>query len=328
MKGSYIVASALAIALSGFVVAGCSSSDQDGQSVGVQETQQRETKESSASVFDLSGTIEPTVMLDNDIMTIEAKDLTYKNNVAYLTVGVTNKTASDIDVYAATLGFSGNFVNGCMVDDGYMNCSITAGETVDEEIDFNLKNLQVRGITGIEEIGLGLRVTDSNYDEIYRDIVSVSTSSKGKEGERPRIFRCDSDPTIQKLAEFEVTPSSSSFNGVEWGGIAPVSACLVVNKDGEHSVMMEVENTSDGNASIVLSGITIDGAIAYESRWSSTAIAPSKRAVVYVTLEDKFHDDQLESFDLSEIRNVSMDVSVEDFSGNTLAMPTSVDIAF
>lgn len=327
MKGSYIVASALAIALSGFVVAGCSSSDQDGQSVGVQETQQRETKESSASVFDLSGTIEPTVMLDNDIMTIEAKDLTYKNNVAYLTVGVTNKTASDIDVYAATLGFSGNFVNGCMVDDGYMNCSITAGETVDEEIDFNLKNLQVRGISGIEEIGLGLRVTDSNYDEIYRDIVSVSTSSKGKEKDRA-FSDAISDPTIQKLAEFEVTPSSSSFNGVEWGGIAPVSACLVVNKDGEHSVMIEVENTSDGNASIVLSGITIDGAIAYESRWSSTAIAPSKRAVVYVTLERAIDDDQLESFDLSEIRNVSMDVSVEDFSGNTLAMPTSVDIAF
>ena len=94
MKGSYIVASALAIALSGFVVAGCSSSDQDGQSVGVQETQQRETKESSASVFDLSGTIEPTVMLDNDIMTIEAKDLTYKNNVAYLTVGVTKSMST------------------------------------------------------------------------------------------------------------------------------------------------------------------------------------------------------------------------------------------
>ena len=107
-----------------------------------------------------------------------------------------------------------------------------------------------------------------------------------------------------------------------------MSACLVVNKDGEHSVMMEVENTSDGNASIVLSGITIDGAVAYESRWSSTAIAPSKRAVVYVTLERAIDDDQLESFDPSEIRNVSMDVSVEDFSGNTLAMPTSVDIAF
>lgn len=326
MKGSCIAMSVLAIALSGLVVTGCSSSEQGGQDVDVRETQQ-EAKKPSAAAFDFGGTIEPTVMLDNDIMTIEAKDLTYKNNVAYLTVSVTNKSASDIGVYAATLGFSGNFVNGCMVDDGYMNCNVPSGETVDEEIDFNLKNLQVRGISGIEEVGLGLRVTDSNYDEIYRDIVSVSTSSKGK-GKDRTFSDAISDPTIQKLAEFEVTPSSGSFNGAEWGGLTPISACLVTNKDGEHSVMMEVENATDSNASIVLSGITVDGTVAYESRWSSTAIAPGKRAVVYVTLERAIDDDQLENFDLSEIKNVSMDVSVEDFDGNTLAIPTAVDIAF
>ena len=46
----------------------------------------------TAAPFNLDGVIEQTVLLDDDALTIVAEKLEYRNDMAYLTLSITNNT--------------------------------------------------------------------------------------------------------------------------------------------------------------------------------------------------------------------------------------------
>ena len=60
----------------------------------------------TAAPFNLDGVIEQTVLLDDDALTVVAEKLEYRNDMAYLTLSLTNNTEGELDVMTSTLGYS------------------------------------------------------------------------------------------------------------------------------------------------------------------------------------------------------------------------------
>lgn len=279
--------------------------------------------------FNLEGTIEPTVLLDSDDLAIEAKSLEYRNDVAYLALSITNKTDGDIDVMTSTVGYSANYVNGCMLVQGSLSSQVPAHETVDEEVLYSLPELQLYGIQGIGELGLGVRVVDGELNELFKDIVEIKTSLSGDPDVDAGTFAgYVENPAIAQALGYEIKAASSISQGLEGTGFEATSAYLVTNKVGEVAVMVEFQNSSAETMEVLTSDITIDGVMAHEGLWTGDAVIAGKRFVVDDLRLSSMVEEGSENFDLAQIKDISMSVSAVDGNGNTLFAGAAVTLTF
>ncbi len=296
------------------------------------EQQAEEQASSGEALFNLEGTIEQTTMVDNDVLSVVAEELSYQNDRAVLKISVTNKTDSPLSVSACTFGFSANYVNDCMIEDGYLGCDLEAGQTAEEEISFDLMGLQLYGIHQIETIGLGLLAVDGESNNLYRGISEVKTSLAGTNSASTGSFQEAIDnPVVQQLVGFSVKPSTSNLKNIEMEGFDITSAVLTTNKDGETTLMLEIQNKTDEIISVGAKDVTIDGTLAYEGFWTADTLAAEKRAVMTFDLNgmiDLTSDVQQSDFDLEHISEIGMTLLATDDNGNTIAMPTEVAFSF
>lgn len=282
----------------------------------------------AATRFDTSGTIEPTTILDNDVLTVTAESLEYRNDVAYLKLSLTNNTEGTVLATTATFGYSANYVNDCMVDDGHLHCEIPAGETVEEEACFSLVNLQLFGIREISVVGLGFRVTEE-YNELFKDTVEVTTSLYESKGIDSSTFVGFIDnPTFTEKLKYETKAASSITHDFDSTELEVRAAFLVTNKDGKRTVIAELKNNTDETLIVQTRDVTIDGASGYEGLWSNDAIAPGKRFLLASLRLSSMAEDSDEEIDLSDVKEVGMKVTVKDGNENTLLESIDVTLAF
>lgn len=285
----------------------------------------------AATRFDTSGTIEPTTILDNDVLTVAVESLEYRNDNAYLKLSFTNNTEGELDVTACTLGYSANYVNDCMVDLGWISCDVPAGETAEDEASFSLQNLQLYGIQKIGVFGLGIRAVNEDYDEVFKDMVEVATSLNGTEGIDSSTFVGAIDnPALLKKLEGKAEPVSSIASDLDGTGLEITAAYLLTNKDDEITVATEIRNNTDETLVVQTKDITIDGTTAYEGLWSSDTVAAGKRFILDSLQPSSLaeYGDNPDEFDLSNIKEIGMTIAIKDVNGNTILDSADVTITF
>lgn len=278
--------------------------------------------------FRVDGSIEETTLVDSDEITVVAKDMEYRNDTAYLSIAITNKTKDPFTVLTDTISYSGNYINDYMVSDGYLNCDVAPGATEEEELGFSFGGLEMYGMKGIGEIGLGLRVTDEESKTLFQEIVSVKTSLNGDPSIKIGDFS-DAVSNAENQAEkgYAFTPASSIDQSIEEAGITVVSGAIVTNEENEKSLVLEVENCTNEVVNVTENDISLDGVLASEGRWSTTTVAPGKRAVIDTDLTyiSERGDDPI---DISSIKEVGLKLGLADANGNTILDPTEVTITF
>ena len=84
--------------------------------------------------FKKTATIEETVLVDESGVKITAKELTYGNYAAELTLVIENNSDKDLSFIANSIGYSCNSINGYMVPEGYLNCDVAAGKKANDTI--------------------------------------------------------------------------------------------------------------------------------------------------------------------------------------------------
>ena len=283
----------------------------------------------AATRFDTSGTIEPTTILDNDVLTIVAESLEYRNDNAYLTLSLTNKTEGEIDITTAATGYSANYVNDCMVG-GYMWSLIPAGETAEEEIHYPLQELQLYGIQKIGSLGLGIRAV-KDHDEIFKDMVEVSTSLDGAEGVDSSTFVGAIDnPIFLEKHEGKAESVSSVVSNLDGTGLEITAAYLLTNKDDEITVVAEIRNNTDETLVVQTKNVAIDGTMAKEGVWSSDTVAAGKRFILDSLQPSRLaeYGEITDEVDLSNIKEIGMTIAIKDVNGNTILDSTEVTITF
>lgn len=288
------------------------------------------------AAFDDSGTIDQSVLVDNEVLTVEAQELVYKNNIASLKLRITNNSSEGIEVLAGTLGFSANYVNDYMTV-GYLNCNVAAGESVEDSFDISLDELRLMGICGIGEIGIGLRVQPSNegkesddysFDELYRGIARVETSLFGN----PSVAD-DSYAAAMESASNGFTQLGGKVlkftreEAFQQGGISIGSIAVVENAEGDRFGLVEFENETNKIVSIQYGKVNLNGVLAYEGLWNATTIAPGKKSICtiefkrmldYVKENNPDGSSDLNEVESGDISSFGMAMYAVDENQNTL----------
>ena len=101
--------------------------------------------------FNPTGTVEETVLFDNEISKITLKSLEYTDYEAIFNLSIENKTDGELDYSCGSVGYCVNSVNGYMVSEGFMNCQVPANTTQDESFDMSFYSLKQYGIFEIAD---------------------------------------------------------------------------------------------------------------------------------------------------------------------------------
>lgn len=283
----------------------------------------------TAAPFNLDGVVEQTVLLDDDALTIAAEKLEYRNDMAYLTLSLTNNTEGELDVMTSTLGYSANYVNGCMMTEGYLSAQIPGRETVEEEVGYSLWELQLYGMKGIGTLGLGVRAVNDEFKEVFKGILEVRTSLYEEDSIDSGTFAgfIDSPAFSQRLG-YDVEAASSIDHSLDAAGLDVLSAFLLTSQEGERAVMVELVNNTDDTLIVYVRDVSIDGALAYEGSWTADTVAPGKRFVVDDLLLSSMVEGKADQFDLSEVGDVGMTISITDANGNTILDSAELTVSF
>ncbi len=110
--------------------------------------------------FKCTAQIAETVLVDENGLRITAAGLSYTDYSAEIALCIENTGSADLSVTSGTIGYACNSVNGFMVDDGYLNCDVTAGNSANETVSLSYDSLLLLGIDSLAEIELGFAVSD------------------------------------------------------------------------------------------------------------------------------------------------------------------------
>lgn len=124
------------------LLAGCGESKQivSNKNKVTTEKKEEDTSQDNTVGFSTKGTIEPTVMYEENDVKITAESLTYENNMVTLTTAIENNSEKSLSFSCETLGYSCNAVNGYMIENGWMSCDLEAGGKHLKKLAFLEKN--------------------------------------------------------------------------------------------------------------------------------------------------------------------------------------------
>ncbi len=311
-----ILATALCIAIGMFALTGCSpSSGSSGSS----------DSGSTSSVFNYDATIEKTTLVDNDVVSVVAESLSYENNQAVLNLSITNKSGGNISVGSSTLSFPANSINSYMVPGGWFSEDIPAGETVSVEANYSIDELRIYGIKAINEIGVGISVADDDYETLYQDVTTLTTSLGGSYSDSS-FNDAINDPSIQSSLGATVKNTSTNLGTLTYNGLHFNAAYLVKNSDGEYALMFEVENTTDIPMYIKSEGLLVNGED-LGSYFGGIYLESGKKRVDSIDLS--YYLESAEKSDIQDsINEVCFTYSILDENGNTIAGDNQAKFAF
>ena len=280
--------------------------------------------------FSQVGTIEQTVLVDEAGIKITATGLTYTDYAVELNLLIENNTEQDLEFLGSTLGYAINSVNGVMVGDGYLSCDVAAGKKANDTMSFSYDNLMTYGITEIADIEVGIYTSDGDWqtEDFYSGPRRVQTQLASSYDYATDAYQqAIASKELQERFEYTV-PSIKTDVLYDQAGVTLLSQALIVNRDGEPALMLELVNNSPDIVRVTTSDISINGLQVYGSgTWSGDSIAPGKRCVVDLRLSRLLEDAFWDAYGLSDVASVGLTLGLKNANGDPLVEPTPLALA-
>lgn len=173
-----------------------------------------------------------------------------------------------------------------MIDVGYVNCEVEAGQSATDALTFDFNELNIYGITEIADMEIGFDISDDEYNSVYTGPVQIKTSAAEsydytvntyQEILNNGAFENAFNSTVNYFSDDDLY---SNYN------ICVTSAALMINSDGEPVLMFEIENNSQSEVVVSINDVSINGNIVREDHWSSDNINAGKKRLVDLQLTD------------------------------------------
>lgn len=280
------------------------------------------------SGFHTTGTIEETVLYEENNVKITATEIEYQMGECNVGLTIENNSEEDLSFSSGTMGYSCNVINGIMVDDGYMNCDVAAGKTAKESVRFSTSELMLYGIDRVAELRLGFTISNADYDSVYTTPVSVKTSlAGGYQQPVDSIKTALQNESLQKELGFTV-PFMQIEKYYEQNDVAVESAAVMENSNGEQVLLLEVVNNGEQAVYFTTENIFINGLAVYSYRWSGDSVLPGTRRLVTLRPDQIFDGEYWDSFGMETLASMRMDISLEDMERNSLSenVPLQVNV--
>ena len=298
------------------------------ESIGTETSLTSETSEQSnedAPSFNETATLVKTVMYDEGGVKITATGLTYKNNSVDLELTIENNSTEDLSFISGSSGYSCNSINGYMVSSGYLNCDVAAGKKANDSISFNYTELIVYGITEIADMEIGFDMVDDDYNDTYSGPIPLQTSAYDTHDYNKDYY----PETVTNSAIMNTYKYSLSYFSqdalYDVNGIKLLSSGVMINRDGDPALLLELENTTSDSLYVSTSDIAINGLVICSSTWSSDIINPGKRSIMDLDISSMLDPEYWDVYGIKEIGTIALALRQRDFGGNDLADKTSVE---
>lgn len=276
--------------------------------------------------FKKTATIEETVLVDESGVKITAKELTYSNYAAELTLVIENNSDKDLSFIANSAGYSCNSINGYMVPEGYLNCDVAAGKKASDTISIGYDTLMLYGIYEIADIEIGFDISDDDYNHTYTGPRTIQTTAVDGYNYETPYYR-ENIASKESQAEYDYSVPYFSADAVyEESGLVIASQAVMENKDGESILLLEVVNTTDEIVGVSTTNIDINGLRVCDSTWSYDSINPGKTAIVDIDLSSVLEPEYWEIYGIAEVGNVALKISFKDGDSNEVANPAHISI--
>lgn len=276
--------------------------------------------------FKKTATIEETVLVDESGVKITAKELTYGNYAAELTLVIENNSDKDLSFIANSIGYSCNSINGYMVPEGYLSCDVAAGKKANDTISIGYDTLMLYGIYEIADIEIGFDISDDDYNHTYTGPRTIQTTAAENYDYDTPCYR-ESIASKESQAEYDYSVPYFSADAVyEESGLVIASQAVMENKDGESILLLEVVNTTDEIVGVSTTNIDINGLHVCDSTWSYDSINPGKTAIVDIDLSSVLEPEYWEIYGIAEVGNVALKISFKDGDSNEVANPAHISI--
>ena len=331
------ISSVLAICLIVSLVA-CNSNTDTAEEAGnqtqsesnVQETMppadESELPDEQLGGFIQTASIAETVMVDENGVRITATGLNYTNYSVELALTIENNSGKDLSFISGSLGYSCNSINGYMVSEGYLNCDVADGKKANETISFSYSGLMLYGIDEIADIEIGFDISDEDYNHTYSGPRQVRTSAfDGYDYSEDRYQNTITDRATMNAYGYDITHFSQE-NLYNVNDITLLSSGVMVNQDGETSLLLELENRTEDRVYLSTSDIALNGLVVSSSTWSSTAINPGKRCIIVVELSSVLAPEHWSIYGINEVGSVALSLNQLDPNGNYIAEERSIEI--
>lgn len=276
--------------------------------------------------FSKNATLAETVMVDESGVKITATGLSYNNYAVELELTIENNSGKDLSFISGSMGYSCNSVNGYMVSDGYLNCDVANGKKANDAISFSYDALMLYGISEIADIEIGFDISDDDYNHTYTGPRQVKTSVFDSHDYSKDLYQ----ETITSRAamntfSYDITYFSQD-NLYNENGVKLLSSGLMVNRDGDTALLMELENTASEIIYASTSDIALNGLIVTSSTWSSDAINPGKRCIVDVDISSVLDSEYWEIYGIKTIGSISLSLTQRNSDGNNITEAVPVNI--
>lgn len=285
-----------------------------------------ETPEEPQGLFNVSATLDETVLVDEGGVKITATGLSYTAYSVDLALTIENNSGKDLSFVSGSLGYSCNSINGYMVNDGYLNCDVANGKKANDTISFSYDALMLYGINEIADMEIGFSMTDDDYNSTYSGPRQMKTSVfDTHDYESDHYQEAITSGVAMNTYGYEVAHFSQDAL-YDQNGVKLLSSGLLRNQNGETALLLELENTTDSMVYVSTSDIAINGLVVNSSTWSSDAINPGKHRIVEVVLSSVFDDAYWGIYGLTDVGSVSLSLAQRNEDGAELALETPVEI--
>lgn len=322
-----LIVSCFALVISAMLLGGCSQSGQS-QSTNVGNAPTATVTSQAEQVsFNYDASIEPTVLVDNKVAKIEANDISFEDDKINVDLSITNKSKKKFTCYGGAYGFSANFINNYMVDDGWFNTEVASGESEDVVMSIDSVNFMMYGINEINEIGIGIKIVEvDSYKTLLNDVYTVTTNCYTDAVEYTNTFNAQL-PQIAQTMEGEIISATDNelFNQSD---IVLGSPAIVKNNDGELALMIEIVNNGSRIVNVTFRDVKINGEVVSEYLYTNKFVAPAKQAIADFDLSTLAKKIDLDVSDPSSIKSIAFDLEVEDIKGNSVLPETGLEINF
>ena len=275
----------------------------------------------SATKLSTNTTIEETVLFEDENVRITAVSLEFKYNSPHLNLKFENNGDKALSFVAGSMGYSCNSINGYMVDGLYVNTDVEPGKAALEDAYIDGDLLTLYGIDKIAEIGIGFDISDDDYNDYAKTgplYIRTSDAENYDTSSDTYLNSIQSSTIKSKYGYTANLVTQEDF--LEQEEMKGLSACVITNKDGERSLFIEVENTSDEDLIISSDHISINGVVLVSTTWSSDSVNSGKKRVVSISLDNiaGHAGGKLEELGFTSVESIAMSLQCYDTNRNDI----------
>ena len=274
-----------------------------------------EQSDESLDPFNVNATLAETVLVEEGGVKITATDLTSTAYSVDLALTIENNSGKDLSFISGSLGYSCNSINGCMVNEGYLNCDVANGKKANDTISFSYGTLMLYGINEIADMEIGFDMSDDDYNHTYSGPRQLKTSAfEAHDYAADHYQEAITSKAAMRTYGYEVLHFSQDIP-YDQNGVKLLSSGVIRNQDGETALLLELENTTDSMVYLSTSEIAINGLLVNDSIWSSNAINPGKRCIVDVELSAVLDPAYWEGYGITQVGTISLSLAQRNEDG-------------